>query len=196
MIAACRFCQTTYEERSVIANVLQCWFVAHDKSSIATVEHITNTCLTGGVLTLNSFRNDYRYGDTSATRTSSLSVSLQQLGAFVACFLAWPLTDKFGRKKSLMLSSLVFIVGVIIQTINTHSLTAFYIARVIAGLGLGGATVVVPMFNSEMMPKEMRGQVGSFFQWFYTFVRDMPEFPISPNFCVDRVLGYLYIILG
>ncbi|KAI0906032.1 putative MFS quinate transporter [Ustulina deusta] len=125
--------------------------------------------LFGGVLTLNSFRNDYRYGDTSATRTSSLSVSLQQLGAFVACFLAWPLTDKFGRKKSLMLSSLVFIVGVIIQTINTHSLTAFYIARVIAGLGLGGATVVVPMFNSEMMPKEMRGQVGSFFQWFYTF---------------------------
>ncbi len=100
MIAACRFCQTTYEERSVIANLSQCWFVTHHKSSIVTVEQITNTCLTGGVLTLNSFRSDYRYGDTSATRASSLSVSLQQLGAFVACFLAWPLTDKFGRKKS------------------------------------------------------------------------------------------------
>ncbi|KAI0425453.1 putative MFS quinate transporter [Xylaria sp. FL1042] len=125
--------------------------------------------IVGGVLTLDSFRNDYRYGDSGATRASSLSVSLQQLGAFVACFLVWPLTDKFGRKKSLILSSLVFSIGVIIQTINTHSLTAFYIARVIAGLGLGSATVVVPMFNSEMMPKEMRGQVGSFFQWFYTF---------------------------
>lgn len=121
-------------------------------------------------MTLKSFEADYRYGSGAATRTNSLSVGLQQLGAFVACFLAWPLTDKLGRKKALMLSASVFAIGAIIQTVNTHSLTAFYIARVIAGLGLGSATVVVPMFNSEMMPKELRGQVGSFFQWFYTFV--------------------------
>ncbi|KAI2628177.1 general substrate transporter [Xylaria nigripes] len=123
----------------------------------------------GGVLTLKSFQNDFRYGSDSGTRTNSLSVALQQLGAFVACFVAWPLTDKMGRRKALMLSSLVFIIGAVIQTINTHSLTAFYIARVVAGLGLGAATVVVPMFNSEMMPKHMRGKVGSFFQWFFTF---------------------------
>ncbi|KAI0198146.1 putative MFS quinate transporter [Astrocystis sublimbata] len=125
--------------------------------------------IVGGVLTLASFQDDYRYGKGAGTRTNSLSVGLQQLGAFVACFLAWPLTDRLGRKKSLMLSAAVFSIGAIIQTINTHSLIAFYIARVVAGLGLGAATVVVPMFNSEMMPKEMRGQVGSFFQWFFTF---------------------------
>jgi len=131
-------------------------------------------------LTLASFQNDYRYGSGAGTRTNSLSVGLQQLGAFVACFLAWPLADKLGRKKSLMLSSFVFAIGAIIQTINTHSLTAFYIARVIAGLGLGAATVVVPMFNSEMMPKEMRGQVGSFFQWFFTFVCSSVVIIIDP----------------
>ncbi|KAI1100635.1 general substrate transporter [Jackrogersella minutella] len=122
-----------------------------------------------GVLTLASFQSDYRYGGTNETRTSSLSVGLQQLGGFIACFIAWPLTDKLGRKKSLMISSFIFCIGATIQTINTHSLAAFYFARVVAGLGLGAATVAVPMFNSEMMPKEMRGQVGSFFQWFYTF---------------------------
>jgi MFS family permease len=131
-------------------------------------------------LTLASFQNDYRYGSGAGTRTNSLSVGLQQLGAFVACFLAWPLADKLGRKKSLMLSSFVFAIGAVIQTINTHSLTAFYIARVIAGLGLGAATVVVPMFNSEMMPKEMRGQVGSFFQWFFTFVCSSVVIVIGP----------------
>ncbi|KAI1205516.1 MFS sugar transporter-like protein [Annulohypoxylon truncatum] len=68
-----------------------------------------------------------------------------------------------------MISSFIFCIGAIIQTINTHSLGAFYFARVVSGLGLGAATVIVPMFNSEMMSKEMRGQVGSFFQWFYTF---------------------------
>lgn len=83
---------------------------------------------------------------------------------------AWPLIDRYGRRYSLMASSLVFCIGAAIQTINTGSLPAFYVARLVAGLGLGASTVVTPMFNSEMMPKEMRGQVGSFFQWFFAFV--------------------------
>jgi len=63
-----------------------------------------------------------------------------------------------------MVCSLVFCIGALIQTVNTHSLAAFYVARVIAGLGLGGATVVIPMFSSEMAPKELRGKIGCFFQ--------------------------------
>lgn len=123
----------------------------------------------GGVLTFKSFESDYRYNTRQATHTNSLAVGLQQLGAFVACFLAWPLTDRLGRRKALMLVSFVFCIGVVIQTINTHSLSAFYVGRVIAGLGLGAATVIVPAFSSEMSPKNTRGRIGSFFQWFYTF---------------------------
>ncbi|KAF3766890.1 general substrate transporter [Cryphonectria parasitica EP155] len=125
--------------------------------------------IVGGVLTLKSFERDYGYSSADATRVDSLAVGLQQLGAFVACFLAWPLTDRLGRRKALMISSLVFCIGALIQTINTHSLAAFYVARVIAGLGLGTATVVVPMFSSEMSPTELRAKIGSFFQWFFTF---------------------------
>lgn len=118
-----------------------------------------------------SFERDFGYDASTQTRTNSLSVGLQQLGAFVGCFIAWPLTSTYGRKKPLMLSSLVFCIGALIQTIDTGSIAAFYVARVVAGLGLGSATVVVPTYSSEMVPKEMRGQVGSFFQLFYTFVR-------------------------
>ncbi|KAI9725815.1 MAG: hypothetical protein M1828_002444 [Chrysothrix sp. TS-e1954] len=123
----------------------------------------------GGVLTLKSFENDYRYTKHESTRVNSLAVSLQNLGAFVACFAIWPVTHRIGRRISIMICSFIFCIGVIVQTINTHSLPAFYVARVIAGLGLGGATVVVPMYNSEMAPKELRGQVGCFFQLFFTF---------------------------
>lgn len=77
--------------------------------------------------------------------------------------------DRLGRKKAVMICSAIFVGGVIIQTINTHSTSAFYVARVIAGLGLGGSSVVVPMFSSEMTPKELRGQIGSFYQLMYTF---------------------------
>jgi sugar porter (SP) family MFS transporter len=122
----------------------------------------------GGVLTLKSFENDFGYTKKEATRNSSLSVGLQQLGAFLACFAIWPFTHRFGRKWALVLCSTIFVVGAIIQTINTRSFSAFLAARFIAGIGLGGSSVVVPMFSSEMAPKELRGQIGSFYQLFYT----------------------------
>nr|OQO22233.1 hypothetical protein B0A51_10719 [Rachicladosporium sp. CCFEE 5018] len=122
----------------------------------------------GGVLTLKSYQHDFRYSAKQATRTQSLANGLQQLGAFVACFIIWPVTHKLGRKKAIMICSAIFIVGVIIETINTHSRSAFYVGRVIAGLGLGGSSVVVPMFSSEMVPKELRGQIGSFYQLMFT----------------------------
>lgn len=118
---------------------------------------------------MNSFGRDFRYGENSTDRVESLAVGLQQLGAFVACFAVWPLTHRYGRKYTIVGCSFVFIIGAMIQTINTHSLPAFYVGRVIAGLGLGGASTIVPMMSSEMTPKQIRGQVGSFFQLMFTF---------------------------
>jgi MFS family permease len=101
----------------------------------------------GGVLTMEPFERDYGFHNKNETTVSSLAVSLQQLGAFVACFAIWPVTHKFGRRWAIAACAAIFCVGAAIQTINTHSLAAFYLGRVIAGLGLGGSSVVVPMFR-------------------------------------------------
>ncbi|KAI7478827.1 general substrate transporter [Hortaea werneckii] len=122
----------------------------------------------GGVLTMNSFKRDYDYTEEGKELVNSLAVSLQQLGAFVACFFIWPVTHRIGRKYAIAACSLVFCIGAAIQTAQTHSKPAFYVGRVIAGLGLGGSSVVVPMFSSEMTPKEIRGQIGSFYQLMFT----------------------------
>lgn len=122
----------------------------------------------GGVLTLSSYQRDFNYDENSATRISALAVGLQQLGAFVACFAIWPVTHILGRRLAIAICSLIFIIGAWVQTINSHSTTMFLIGRVIAGVGLGGSSVVVPMFNAEMTPKQIRGQVGSFYQLMFT----------------------------
>ncbi|EMC97188.1 hypothetical protein BAUCODRAFT_147340 [Baudoinia panamericana UAMH 10762] len=122
----------------------------------------------GGVLTLKPFERDYRYTAKQATHVSSLAVSLQNLGAFVACLIILPITHRYGRKWAIATCALIFCVGAAIETGNTHSKGAFYVGRVIAGLGLGGTTVVVPMFSAEMSPKQVRGQIGSFYQLMYT----------------------------
>ncbi|XXH02914.1 hypothetical protein Hte_009304 [Hypoxylon texense] len=88
--------------------------------------------------------------------------------AFFSCFFVWPFTAKFGRRLSLVLASTIFCIGAIVQTINTHSLGAFYGARVVSGIGVGMATVIIPMYSAEMAPKNIRGMLGSMFQLFFT----------------------------
>lgn len=121
----------------------------------------------GGILTFKPFKADYRY--RSQSEVNSLTVGLEQLGSFVAAVFIYPLTNKYGRKYAMLGSALVFLIGALLQTINTRSLAAWYVARIVAGIGMGGMSVVVPMYSAEMTPKEIRGRCGSFYQWMYTW---------------------------
>ncbi|KAJ9644820.1 hypothetical protein H2204_001282 [Knufia peltigerae] len=127
-----------------------------------------DTGIIGGVLTLQSFQDDFRYSNKEKTNVNSNSNSLLQAGAFFACFFTWPFTARFGRRWSLALASAIFCVGAIIQVQNTHHIGAFYAARVVSGIGVGMATVMIPMFSAEMAPKNLRGPLGSMFQFFFT----------------------------
>ncbi|MCJ1378111.1 hypothetical protein MMC17_001207 [Xylographa soralifera] len=121
----------------------------------------------GGILTLKSFQTDFRYGKAEQTSVNSNAVSVLQAGAFFGCFFIWPIAARFGRRWSLVVSSIVFEVGAIMQVVNSHSMSLFYVGRVISGLGVGAATVLVPIYAAEMSPKEIRGRLGSCFQLFF-----------------------------
>ncbi|KAI2786088.1 hypothetical protein POX_h09855 [Penicillium oxalicum] len=94
-------------------------------------------------------------------------VSLQNVGAFLAALFVFPLSEQFGRKKTVQVAMSVFCVGVILQVVPSHSLVCFYIGRFVSGLGLGAGTAVVPTYNSENAPKEIRGMLGSGVQWLF-----------------------------
>jgi MFS family permease len=111
------------------------------------------------VLTLKSYQNDFRY--TDKTTVSAVMVSLQNVGAFLAALGISLISARFGRRRTIMASCAVFILGVILQVIPSHALACFYIGRFVSGLGLGAATAVAPSYNAEMAPKEIRGQLGS-----------------------------------
>ncbi|KAF5624326.1 quinate transport [Fusarium sp. NRRL 52700] len=127
-----------------------------------------DTAIVGGILTFPSFQRDFRYTNRDKANVGSLSTSLLQAGAFFSCFFIWPFTARFGRRWSLVLASAIFNVGAVVQTINTHHLAGFYIARFVSGVGVGIATVIVPMYSAEMAPKNIRGMLGSMFQCFFT----------------------------
>ncbi|KAJ5856432.1 MFS sugar transporter [Penicillium soppii] len=129
-----------------------------------------DTGVISGVLSLDSFQRDFGFADhTKAQKTTinSNAVSILQGGAFFGCFLISPIASWLGRRTGLIISSVIFTIGTILQVINTGTLGTFYAGRVIAGLGIGAATVLIPMYSAEMSPKEIRGRLGACFQLFF-----------------------------
>ena len=70
----------------------------------------------------------------------------------------WLADSKFGRKWSLMLAALLFLIGAI-GTALPHNMLQFNVFRVVGGVGVGLASVVSPMYIAEVSPPRIRGRL-------------------------------------
>ncbi|PYH87920.1 MFS quinate transporter [Aspergillus ellipticus CBS 707.79] len=122
----------------------------------------------GGVLTFDSFHRSFQYTAADETRVSSFAVGVQQASALLGSLLIWPLTNRYGRRSAMALCSLIFCTGVLFELVDSHSLSVFYVGRVICGLGIGGSATVIPIYLSEMSPTDKRGRLGSCYQFTFT----------------------------
>ena len=98
-----------------------------------------------------------------ATETG-FAASSALLGCIVGAAGAGTLSDRFGRKRALILSALFFTASAIWSAIPT-SLTEFNIARIIGGVGVGMASMLSPLYIAEIAPAGIRGRLISFNQF-------------------------------
>jgi SP family sugar:H+ symporter-like MFS transporter len=99
---------------------------------------------------------------------SGLIVALLSIGTLVGALIAAPVSDKFGRKYSIVFWNIIFCVGVIVQITTGHKWYQVAIGRWVAGLGVGGLSVLTPMYQSETAPRYVRGALVSCYQLFIT----------------------------
>lgn len=138
-------------------------------------------------MTFQSFHADFGFGDygpPSETTVSAIAVGSQQIGALVGCLAIWPVNNYHGRRMAIAVCGAVFCVGVTLELVNGFSLPFFYLGRFIAGLGVGGSSSVIPIYLSEMAPKDLRGQLGSCYQFMFTI-------GIFVSYWIDYAVGQL-----
>lgn len=85
------------------------------------------------------------------------------IGCIFGAMFAGKLSDLWGRKKVLMLTAILFGVSAIGSAIP-ENLTQFVIARFIGGLGVGAASMLSPLYITELAPARIRGRLVSIYQ--------------------------------
>ena len=78
------------------------------------------------------------------------------IGAAAGAFFGGRLSDRYGRRHNITLLAIVFLFGAIGCAIAPN-IWVLYLARVVLGFAVGGASATVPVFLGETAPKRLRG---------------------------------------
>lgn len=91
-------------------------------------------------------------------------VGMGLYGTVVGAFVGGIPADKYGRKPTLIIIAILFLICSIgSATAGGPGMLMFF--RFIGGLGVGASSVVAPVYISEISPKEKRGQLTAMFQF-------------------------------
>lgn len=90
----------------------------------------------------------------------SVAVATLAFGGPIGAAVGGSISEKYGRRFALLLNSLVFLVGGIVQAL-APSLEYLTLARFLVGLASGICTVLAPIYLGELAPPHLRGMLGT-----------------------------------
>jgi SP family arabinose:H+ symporter-like MFS transporter len=108
----------------------------------------------------DALANTYKLSAGGLGRTVASAV----LGTFVGAMLAGIPGEKFGRRDSLRVMAILYVASALGCAFawNWYALVFF---RFVGGLGIGGSSVLGPMYIAEIAPAKWRGRLVGFFQF-------------------------------
>ncbi|KFX94840.1 hypothetical protein O988_06115 [Pseudogymnoascus sp. VKM F-3808] len=86
-------------------------------------------------------------------------VAILEVGAFISSLVVGRLGDIIGRRRTILYGSLIFFIGGALQTFAT-TMIIMMLGRIIAGVGVGMLSTIVPVYQSEISPPHNRGKLA------------------------------------
>ena len=104
--------------------------------------------------TQDGLRTEFGLSDASL----GFTVGSLLIGCAFGAFFAGRLADVIGRRMVMVLAALLFVVGALVQGLTgVHEV--FVAARFAGGMAVGAASVLSPLYISEMAPANIRGRL-------------------------------------
>ncbi len=97
-----------------------------------------------------------------------MAIAAALYGTVLGSLLGGMPTDRIGRRATLLLIGVLYLVGAVWSALATD-VQAFIFARVIGGVGIGISTVAAPLYISEIAPPRYRGRLAGMFQFNIVF---------------------------
>ena len=98
--------------------------------------------------------------DQPSTFMQGLLSSLYTLGCFFGCVGSISFSEKIGRKNPILIGTILISIGTVIQT-AAYSPAQFIVGRIVAGMGTGLNTSVIPVWQAETLPAKKRERFGA-----------------------------------
>ena len=96
--------------------------------------------------------------------------AILELGAWVGTLANGYMADAFGRRVTVLIACVVFVAGVVVQACTEVGNKDYVLAgRFVTGLGVGAFSMLVPLYNAELAPPEVRGALVALQQLAITF---------------------------
>ncbi|ANB12246.1 Snf3p [Sugiyamaella lignohabitans] len=139
----------------------------------------------GSVLVMQNFQAHFpRVTDKNSSNIQGWLVSCLELGAwFGALFCGW-LSDKISRKYAMMVGVIIFTLGTGFQ-VGAQNEGFLFAGRTIGGIGIGMFSMVIPLYQSEIAPPELRGSLVS-----------LQQQSITIGTCISFWLDYGFHFIG
>ena len=86
-------------------------------------------------------------------------VAILEVGAFISSLCVGRIGDIIGRRRTILYGSMIFLVGGALQTFS-NGMPMMMLGRIVAGLGVGALSTIVPVYQSEISPPHNRGKLA------------------------------------
>jgi len=123
----------------------------------------------GTTLALPSFTKEFAFASMTPEHLALVKaniVSVYQAGAFFGSLFAYVSSYFLGRKNSLYIFASIFMLGagLMLGATGERGLGLILGGRVLAGVGVGGASMIVPIYISEIAPPAVRGALVGIYE--------------------------------